>query len=247
MSANPPAFNRGVVRPVQCFRAGWETIKSDYWLFLGITIVGMLIGGVVPIVIAGPMMCGIHMCILRKMRGEPVAFDQLFKGFDYFVPSLIATLIYSIPAIVLLVPTYIGGAVLFFLAAEAGRGRPSAGLGLFMAGYFAVVAVALVLCMLVTSLFQFSYQLIVEHKMSGLEASKLSARAAMANFGGMAGLMLLNAGLGILGVMACYVGMFLVLPIGFAAFDAAYRQVFPEPPIEAKPLFGAPPQYTPYA
>jgi len=41
------------------------------------------------------------------------------------------------------------------------------------------------------------------------------------------GLTLLVAGLGILGVMACYVGVLFVLPISFAAYAAAYRRVFP--------------------
>ena len=36
------------------------------------------------------------------------------------------------------------------------------------------------------------------------------------------------AGLGILGVLACYVGAFLVMPISFAAYAVAYRRVFPE-------------------
>ena len=246
MSANPPAFNRGAIRPIECYKAAWETIKSDYWLFLGITFVGMLIGGAIPVVIMGPMMCGVHMCVLKKMRGEPVAFDQLFKGFDYFVPSLIATLIQTVPLLVILVPTYVVGVVLFVLTAQPGRGGESPNLGLFFLFYFAAIAAVVVLGMLVTSLFQFSYQLIVEHKLSGLEACKTSARAAMANYGGVLGLMLLNLLTGVLGVLACYVGAIAVLPISFAAFDVAYRQVFPDPPVEARPLFGAQPQYTPY-
>ena len=247
MSAIPPAFNRGAIRPVECYKVAWETIKSEYWLFLGITFVGMLIGGAVPIVIMGPMMCGVHMCILKKMRGEPVAFDQLFKGFDYFVPSLIATLIQTVPIFLVLVPTYVVGAVLFVLAAQPGRGGASQNLGIFFALYFAVVGVMVLVVMLFTSLFHFSYPLIVEHKMSGLEACKTSARAVMANFGGMLGLVLLNLLAGIVGVLACYVGAVAVLPISFAAFDVAYRQVFPAPPVEARPLFSAPPQYNPYA
>ncbi len=35
-------FNTGVIRPVECMKEGWELIKDEYWLFLGITFVGML-------------------------------------------------------------------------------------------------------------------------------------------------------------------------------------------------------------
>ena len=54
----------------------------------------MLLGGIVPLVLYGPAMCGIALCFLQRARGEPTQFDQLFKGFDYFMPSLIASLIY---------------------------------------------------------------------------------------------------------------------------------------------------------
>jgi uncharacterized membrane protein len=40
--------------------------------------------------------------------------------------------------------------------------------------------------------------------------------------------MLLLSGLAILGVLACYVGVFFVMPISFAAYAVAYRRVFPE-------------------
>jgi uncharacterized membrane protein len=39
--------------------------------------------------------------------------------------------------------------------------------------------------------------------------------------------MLLNVGLGIVGVICCYVGVFLVMPVSFAANAIAYRRVFP--------------------
>jgi uncharacterized membrane protein len=145
-----------------------------------------------------------------------------------------------------LVPTYVVGVVLFVLASQPGRGA-APNLGVFFALYFVVVGVMILLATLFTSLFHFSYPLIVEHKLSGLEACKTSARAVMANAGGMLGLVLMNLLLGIVGVLACYVGAIAVLPISFAAFDVAYRQVFAAPPVEARPLFTAAPQYNPYA
>jgi uncharacterized membrane protein len=45
---------------------------------------------------------------------------------------------------------------------------------------------------------------------------------------GVIGLLLLCVAFGFAGVLACYVGMFLVLPIQFAAVAVAYRQVFPD-------------------
>ncbi len=92
--------------------------------------------------------------------------------------------------------------------------------------FFVIFAVAVGLVLNV--LFLLAYPLIVDRKLSGWEAIKTSARAAMKNFGGLLGLVLLNAGLAILGVLACYVGLILILPISFASYAAAYRQVFPD-------------------
>ena len=61
-------FRRGVVEPVECLKEGWALIKDQYWLFLGISLVGMLLGGAVPIVLLGPMMSGIFLCLFKDAQ-----------------------------------------------------------------------------------------------------------------------------------------------------------------------------------
>ena len=75
-----------------------------------------------------------------------------------------------------------------------------------------------------------AYPLVADRKLSGLEAVKLSLKASKANFGGILGLILLNALLGMLGVFLCIIGAYLYLPISFASQAIAYRRVFPEVP-----------------
>src|SRR5678815_1751723 len=108
MTNNPQlSFQRGVVRPVECLKGGWELIKDQYWLFLGMTIVGMLIGSALPMAILfGPMMCGLYLTFFKKRRGEPIEFGTLFKGFDFFGPSLVATLLHILPIVAIVVPAY---------------------------------------------------------------------------------------------------------------------------------------------
>ena len=103
MDPNPMQFQRGVIAPFECLKEGWAIIKDRYWLFLGITVVAMLLGGVVPIVLLGPMMCGLYMCLFAKMRNEPFEFGLLFKGFDYFVPALIAAAIQTVPVVAIMI------------------------------------------------------------------------------------------------------------------------------------------------
>ncbi|MEQ1924080.1 MAG: hypothetical protein ABL952_16370, partial [Pyrinomonadaceae bacterium] len=100
-------FNTGVIRGTEIFREAWELMKDQYWLIFGVTIVGMLIGSAVPVVIMGPMMCGIYLCLFDKMEGREVKFERLFNGFEFFGPSLIVAIVIMVPMIVLIFAIYI--------------------------------------------------------------------------------------------------------------------------------------------
>ena len=221
-------FRRNVVEPVQCIKGGWETIKNQYWLFVGMTLVGVLIGSAVPIVLLGPMMCGLNLAFFKTRRGEPIEFGTLFKGFDYFGQSLIATLFHTIPIIVIVVPAYILFYVGIFVSMAAQGGgdpNPAALFGVMaMFGLFWLVVVVIII--LISIAFTFVYPLIVDRKLSAIDAVKLSFKAALANFWRLLGMILLTSLMSVIGVMACYVGAFLVMPIGYAAIAKAYEQVF---------------------
>ena len=59
MNASPDSieFRRNVIKPVECLKAGHELVRSQYWLFVGIIAVGMIIAGVVPL---GILMLAFH-------------------------------------------------------------------------------------------------------------------------------------------------------------------------------------------
>ena len=98
-------------------------------------------------------------------------------------------------------------------------------LGFF--GFWAIIWIVLIAILIVVSvLFTFAYPLIVDRRLSGFDAVKLSMKAARANFGGLLGMMLLSSLLTFAGVLFCYVGAFLVMPITFGAIAVAYEQVF---------------------
>jgi uncharacterized membrane protein len=229
--ANQIEFNRNAVQPIECIKAGFELIKSQYWLFVGITAVGIIIGAVVPLgIVMGPMMCGIYLALFKTRRRQPIEFGMLFKGFDYFADALIATLIHVVPLIIILIPTYIVFVGLYlgmFLTIIASEGDPNlAAIVGFIASFMVLWLVVLVLIVVVSILFTFTYPLIVDRRLSGLNAVKLSMRAGLANFWRLLGLLLLTALMNIVGAVFCYVGAFLALPIGFAAIAVAYEQVF---------------------
>src|SRR6188474_39322 len=101
-------FRRNVVEPMECLRAGWNLIKNQYWLFVGITAVGVIIGSVVPLgILMGPMMCGLYLALFQTRRGQPIEFGILFKGFDYFGDAVIAALLHMIPIVIIIAPAYV--------------------------------------------------------------------------------------------------------------------------------------------
>ena len=221
-------FRPHACEPVQCIKAGWELVKPQYWLFVGMCLVAMLIGSAVPAgILLGPMICGLFLAFFKLRRREPIEFGTLFKGFDYFGPSLIATLLHIIPILAIVIPGYIFFyvSVMVSVVAQGNDPNPWAMFGVFgMFGLFIFLVVILVI--LISIGFTFAYPLIVDRKLAGFDAVKLSFKAAMANFWRLLGMMILTSLLNIVGVALCYVGMFLVFPIYYAAIAVAYEQVF---------------------
>jgi uncharacterized membrane protein len=238
-------FRRGVVQPIYCIKTGWGLLRDQYWLFVGMAAVAILLGSLVPFgIILGSMMCGIYMALFRRRRGEIVEFGILFKGFDYFGESIVATLIHYVPIVMVIVPFYIvlyGG--LFLITQQGGEPNSSAVFG-FFAVILVLVLIMMVLIILISVIFTFSYPLIVDRKLSGLDAVKMSARGALANFWPLLGLLFLNGLLGFAGVLLCYVGVFLALPVGFAAIGVAYEQVFGLGEVQGPNLPPPPPSFT---
>lgn len=228
MIENTIPFNRGAVEPIASLKAGWGLVKDKYWLFVGMSFMAVFIGSVVPFgILLGPMMCGLYLALIKKMRGEPIEFGLLFRGFDYFGQSLIATLIHMIPVFVLIVPTYIAFyAGLFLMIPQSGsQPDPNFMLG-FLGAFAAVWLIIIILITVISILFTFTYPLIVNRGLSGVDAVKLSAKAALANFWRLLGLFFLNGLIGLGGALLCYVGVFLVFPITFGALAKSYEQVF---------------------
>ncbi len=223
-------FQRNAVEPVQCIKAGWNLVKDQYWLFVGMCIVGWLIGSAVPLgILMGPMMCGLYLAFFKKRRGQAIEFGTLFKGFDHFGPSVVATLLHVLPILAVVIPAYVLFYVGFFVTMVAQGGNepnPAAMFAVF--GMFGLFWLVIIVILIIVSIgFIFTYPLIVDRRgMQGFDAVKLSFRAAMANFWRLLGLMMLSFLLGLLGVLLCYVGVFLVIPISYAAIATAYEQVF---------------------
>lgn len=231
MNPNDVTFNRSAVRPFACFGDGIRLLGGDYFHFVLICFLGSLVGGLAPFfILRGPMECGIFMCYLAKKHKAQASVNLLFRGFDHFVQSLLATLFWAIPLMIVAVPLYIGLLVTMIMTMPAqNQAGPPAGddlallfgmMGVFYGGMFLT-------WFLLSAIFMFMYPLIVDRGMTGGRAAITSLKAAYANLGGVLMVSLMNAILSVLGLMMCYIGIVFVLPITYASCVIAYRQVFP--------------------
>ena len=221
-------YNRKVVDPMECIRRGWQIVKPNYWLFVGMVFISMLIGSAVPLgILLGPMMCGLYLTLFASRRREPIEFGMLFKGFEYFAPALIAALLHVIPIIIIIVPLYLFMYLSMFVTIAVQGDDPSPVGFLAVMGTFAVILIVIFVVITVLSVgFVFAYPLIVDKKLQGFDAVKVSFKGALGNFWRLLAMMLLTSLLGVLGVAVCYVGVFLVFPITYGAIAAAYEQVY---------------------
>ena len=70
---------------------GWRIVMDDLGIFMLLALVFVFLSGV-PL-IYGPLMAGFHIYCMKRMMGKQAEFGDLFKGFNYFVPTLVASLL----------------------------------------------------------------------------------------------------------------------------------------------------------
>jgi uncharacterized membrane protein len=228
-------FQTKVIRPVEIYKESWVLIKDQYWLIFAITIVGLILGGAVPIVVIGPAICGIYLCLFRKIEGREVMFEQLFKGFDYFKPSLIVAVVTMVPVFVLIFTIYIP---MIGMAIAGPRMSERELVSFFIgAGVFEFFVAFFMVCL--HTLLMFAFPLIVDRKLTGIQAMKTSAKAVWQNLGGVAGLFGVGFLVAIVGYLMLCVGIYLVIPLILMSNAVAFRKIFP--PVDLPSLDPPPP------
>ena len=234
-------FRRISARPIERLTAAKAMLGDQYWLFVGICLVGILIGSIVPMcIMLGPMMCGMYLCFRYRMNGIQVRFETLFKGFDVLVNALLAMLIPLACSMAVMLPLII---IMMIGIATAGNNEAQV-----FATFFTMYPLILVLSLLIYMPFLFVFPLIVDRGTGPWESVKLSARAVWHNLGPLCGMLFVHYLLAMLGVCACYVGAFLVMPLTFGALFTVYHEIFNSPvnvpPATCNPTMPMPTQQT---
>jgi hypothetical protein len=185
-----------------CIRRGWQLVKGDFWLLAAAAAVTFIIigcagavpfvGGLVGLVINGPLLGGLYLVFLRRIRGVAATLGDAFAGFSLaFAQLLLAHLVSALL-------TTIG--LLFCL----------------IPGIYLSVA------------WIFALPLVIDKKLDFWAAMELSRKVVTKHWWVIFGLMLVTGILGIAGLLACIVGVFVTGSIALAAMMYAYEDIFGE-------------------
>lgn len=168
--------------------SGWEIVRADWFNFALCALLFLVISSVVPIILQGAMIVGLHIVCIRRMAGHRVDLNDFFRGFNYFVPSLVATILISI-----------------------------------------FIAIGTLLCIIpglvVAAMYMFTYLFILDKKMDFWPAMQASHAIVKANYLQFTLLVVTLFLLHLAGVLACLVGLFITIPIQYAAITVAYKEI----------------------
>jgi len=163
-------------------------VKADMGNYVLLAIVFTLLGSMVPIIIQGPLIAGLHIFTMKKLMGRRAEFADLFLGFNYFVPTLVASLLIAL-----------------------------------------FVSIGTILCIIpglvVAAMYKFTYLFIVDKRMDFWPAMQASHAVVKQDYAGFTLFLLLMVLVDILGVLCCVVGIFVALPVTFAAITVAYKEL----------------------
>jgi len=90
----PPAVVQ--VRAGHWVGEGWVLVKADMGTYVLLAIVFVLLGSMVPIILQGPLIAGLQIFTMKQMMGRRAEFADLFLGFNYFLPTLVASLLIAL-------------------------------------------------------------------------------------------------------------------------------------------------------
>ena len=82
-----------------CLRRGWEIYKKEWPTLTAATLlmaIAMAIVGSIPfagLLVAGPLLGGLYILIIKIDRGEAFTFTNYFDAFQLFLPLLVATIL----------------------------------------------------------------------------------------------------------------------------------------------------------
>ncbi|MBM3861344.1 MAG: DUF4339 domain-containing protein [Verrucomicrobia bacterium] len=229
----------------ECLTRAWKLFSTQPGLiigatalsglvFLGLWIVSMIIGFVIPLggqvimmICSGPLIGGLLWFYLRLARGEPAEVADIFAGFRrQFTQLFLASLIQGLINLACMIPFGIA-MLLVFLAPMAVRHNPGPAMitGFIIAMVLGLLVAVAALLYLAT-IWTFSLMLIVDKGYRFWPAMQFSRRFVMKRFWMMLAFLLVAGIIMSAGMFACFIGMLVTVPLYYAMKVFLYEDNF---------------------
>jgi hypothetical protein len=181
---------------------GFNLYKNNFGILVLSSLVALVISTATLGILAGPMIAGmiIITLALHDEKDPRPEVGTVFKGFDYFLQSLLFFVVWGCAVLV----------VSFLLGLVPCIGA--------LAALFAVYAAQTFL--------MFGIFLIVERRLEFWAASQESFNVVKTNFWLFLGFTIVAGLIGSIGAIACGIGVAITVPIQICILTVAYREVF---------------------
>ena len=228
----PPAFSTGSFAEGDydldiggCFSRGWELVKNNFWPTVGVTaLVVIIMGGINQIVglLTRPAMNG----MILQHQVTPGAVLVIVLS------TVVSAPIYTI---------FTAGLLKYYLMLIRGEGAqigdafsgfgPSIGqLALLSVVQMILMLLGILLCVIpgiyLSVAWYFAMPLVIDRRMNFWAAMELSRKMVTRHWFMIFAFLIVYGLLVIAGLIACCVGIFVTMPIGFAALMYAYETIF---------------------
>jgi len=167
---------------------GWRLVKDDLGNYVLLAIVFSILNSAVPLILQGALVVGFHIFTMKKLANRRPEFADLFKGFNFFVPALVATLLIALFTF--------GGTLLCIIPG-----------------------------LVIAAMYKFTYLFIFDKRMDFWPAMQASHSIVRQDYFGFTMFLLALAGVNLLGFLCCVIGIFVTIPLTFAAITVAYRDI----------------------
>ena len=208
-----------------CLSRGWELVKANFWPTVGVTALVVIIIGAINQLVG---------LVMRPAMNSMIVQHQVTAGaiFVVVLASVASAPIYTI---------FTAGLMKYFLklirGEEAQIGDAFSGFGpsigqLILLSLVQMILVLLgcVLCLIpgiyLSVAWYFAMPLIIDRRMNFWDAMELSRKMVNKHWFIVFAFLVVYGLLVIAGVIACCVGIFVTMPIGFAALMYAYETIF---------------------
>ena len=165
---------------------GWQLVFSDLGNYLLVSLVFTVVNSV-PL-LQGALIAGFHIFTMKKLTGRNAEVADLFRGFNFFVPALVASLLIGIFSFV---------------------------------GFLFLIIPGLV----IAAIYKFTYLFIVDKRMDFWPAMQASHAVVKNDYFGFTMFLILAFLVNVVGFLCFLVGLFITIPVTFAAITLAYKEI----------------------